>query len=373
MSSIAKIRALLSETSTLYDRFINIAFKSTAHSLITPYEIMTPMSGAKPDITVRLQILPGDITAGFSVLIKNLSILADLSKYNYCKISIGYYSSLSSYSFVGEIKDVSMLTPNPNGIFQITGVIGNESDLSWSNEITIKFNTDTITVKDLVMNTYWLLSGAYKIFANNSTISVNYIPRGNALISSTADLNYFLEDKIPLAWQSQLVTVNKCTEHFDNIYQLLAYVNSQLLYIYYRSPTSAKIGLPPIQVFINSIDGHNVLDIRGMFDSAPLSTILPILSKVNNISVNGDAITVTAPFVPTIHGKCIFYLYTGGGYNSVLNALSGGNIGVLSPVILVQTNTVDIDFSTVGNNSMTIQGIVIKDKIIQGFLPNGVY
>lgn len=331
MSSLSVLRSILSSSSKLFDRFININLISATGK---KYAIITPRSGPKPNIAVQLETLPSNMTTKFTISLMNFTAAINLNLYTTVEVTMGYYSSNDVYSFTGTVLHVFQESPNPNGILTLQGELGNTAVLSSGVLITLQNSPVPLPAPAFIQSVVAKINAAIQTVGKGKT---------HGLLCDVT--------KLPVAWMSAMVDLNGSTEQFGSIYSAISWLNSVLLSLAYDKDKK----LPPLFVYVE--DGKIVFSSTVSKGTGPTLTML---TKVNNVYAAGKEIVITCPFVPSIKSETFFYL-NAQYYTAVLN-VSG--ISGLNPTNLIKANYTEVKFSTNGTNEMRINGIKV-DEILK--------
>lgn len=125
---------------TLFDKYINIHFMKTKESgkiegnalgqgglvdSMTDTVIRTPLTGMKPNITIKGTFLPSYGLASPEIRITNFYPDRDLNDYKYIMVEAGYIGSMST-AFIANMLEFSPFVekPSPDGILAILCAIG---------------------------------------------------------------------------------------------------------------------------------------------------------------------------------------------------------------------------------------------------------
>lgn len=99
-----------------------------------------PTTGIKPDIEVQFAIYPENVgTMQVTLILKNFHIDIDMHEYTHCYIEAGYGSNGNLARMGGEITNLMLERPNPNGSFVIQLVDGSKG--LTESILRAKFNT----------------------------------------------------------------------------------------------------------------------------------------------------------------------------------------------------------------------------------------
>ena len=333
MSKLDTLRGILSSTQSLFDRFINIDFYRKDASVPDKFRIVTPRTGAKPNIAVQLKTMPNNMVTQFTVSIMNFSTTVDLSTFSEIEVLMGYYSSGEAYSFRGEVMSVFQESPNPNGILTFQGVVGNATLFSDNTNIKLADPAGSRSVAEYPI----------PVFLNQviNTINSSISSKSNAthgLLLDTAGL--------PKEWLSMTYSYHGSSTQCSSIYKALSWLNSELLSIAYSKK------LPPIYLYADNAN----IRVSSTMAKKTMPT-LTVLSMVSSVSASGSEVSIICPYIPSIQAETVFYLQSS-YYSSVLNTTG---ITSLSPLNLIKANYTEVKFSTNGTNQMHINGIKLND------------
>lgn len=333
MSKLDKLRDILSSTQSLFDRFINIDFYRQGATAPDKFRIVTPRTGAKPNIAVQLKTIPNNMVTQFTVSIMNFSTTVDLSTFSEIEVLMGYYSSGEAYSFRGEVMSVFQESPNPNGILTFQGVVGSATLFSDNANITIADPAGSKSVMEYPVPVFL----KQVIDSINSSISSKSNVTHGLLLDITG---------LPKEWLGVTYSYHGSYTQCSSIYKGLSWLNSELLSIAYSKE------LPPIYLYV---DKGNVKVSSAMAENT--MPTLTVLSMVSSVSASGSEVSIVCPYIPSIQAETVFYLQAS-YYNSVLNTKG---ITSLSPLNLIKANYTEVKFSTNGTNQMLINGIKLNE------------
>lgn len=323
----------------LYDRIINITLYHATDSNKT-IRIKCPSSGMKPDITLSITEIPGNVCFQAVVQIRNL-ILGDVRNYKTMSIEAGYYGAQGSQTnkiiFNMDIFSGYNESPNPDGITTFNGlVVGQITGFLIDRPVHIQITEDS-TYKELVEK---VVAGA----SLGNMTPVNYM---------------FLDMKYELSRKSNGEVI---PEYVDcgNGYAAIMWLQNKLFNL-----GKQLLGYPIFLIvwdklaYVIPLD-YNAAD-KDMFGKFPITN----LDAITKASFAGPALSVIAPWVPQVLPGSLIRMkpnyYTG---ERLPNIIPVEDITNLQNLYYVIKN--DIKFSTVGNtNQMQISAIPVQ-YIIEG-------
>lgn len=286
-----------------FNKIIDLYFYQNSDDSIPAYIIQCPHIGRKPKIQITGAMLPSCFMSGFEIKISNLYL--DLTSKGYSKVKVvaGYTSQ--TVTFEGDIWYMYKESPGPESITSILCQVGKVDSYLSTN------------ISGIVKKGVPLFQ-----FLTNLCSEVK--------LASAAQVSSDVSSKpFPIDWYytgTVLEVLNKLTTELFN--DLIISPGADTIYAY-KKGSADVLGIIPINI---------------------LSTPPQLIGDGAGSSVA----TLTAPWNPTIKPgdivSCPARFYkTGSGV--------GFNISDGSNNLILQVNTLNFQFSTVGNmNSMVIQG-----------------
>lgn len=334
MSALSKLKKLLTGSAGLYDRYVNIKLSSSKTK--RSVSIATPKSGRKPNIAVQMRTNPSDMVSQFTISIMNCSLGINLSQFDTITVVMGYYSSLESFAFTGEILQIFQESPNPNGVITMQGNVGFTTAYSSAATLSVTFPPAALPAVVIIQNVVSQINAA-----------LSKINKSAVLVLDVTSM--------PIQWQSVVINLAGSTEQFTNVYEAVSWLNSLFIsYVYSKDNT---VSAPPIHLTIN---GKRLVVSSTV--AGPSVPVLPLLSTVSSISVSGIHVSITCPFVPTIKANTCFYL-AAQNFSAMLNVNGISELGFMS---LIKANYTEVKFATVGTNQMLIDGIKLDPGKVIG-------
>lgn len=334
MSVLSTLKKLLTGNLGLYDRYVNIKLESSRTKRTV--SIACPRSGRKPNIAVQMRTNPSDMTTQFSISIMNCSLGVNLSQFDTITVVMGYYSSLESFSFTGEILQIFQESPNPNGVLTMQGNVGFTTAYSSASTLSVTFPPVAMPAVTIIQSVVSQINTALAKLNKNAVLTLD--------ITS-----------MPVQWQSVTIDLTGSTEQFNNVYEAVSWLNSLFISYVYSKDNIASA--PPVFLYI---EGRRLIVSSTV--AGPTVPVLPVLSTVSSISVSGVHVSITCPFVPTIKANTCFYLIAQ-NFTSMLNVGGISDLGFMS---LIKANYTEVKFATIGTNQMLIDGIKIEPGKILG-------
>lgn len=352
-------RILSGSNNRLYDRYINFRLSREEPFFIgahiatlsaDDFEIRTPKTGIKPDITVSGTIILGNIVQQINLTAVNMSATIDTMAYNYLTVEAGYMDSGISTTFSGQITNCYMAKPNPNGELVVGATTAKVSALYAQGEFSVSFTEDVVDTRKLI------------------TTCLTAVVAAKPSLASAIDVPY-LAASIPLPWATQLFTVGKSTRYFNNAFACITWLNS--LFMSYVRSTGYGRGAGGIIPLVNSRSELSPLRLsfntKGQLGySASFSATTPDGTKTlscigSAVLTSTDSATVTAPFNPDINPGDVVFIDTT-YFKTRLNIQSiRQDYAQMGNLWYVLDNT--FTFSTRTANTMTLRLVNLNTKI----------
>lgn len=321
--------------SQLFDRIIKLTFIHK-DSNQKGYELKTPKSGLKPQISISWNRVPGNFCYNCQVRITNLFLAWNIYDVEGIKIVAGYSSSLGERTMSLDCKvfDAYRQTPAPDSI--------------------CVFDCLTATADSSIFNTraydFLFYAKEYSVDAVLSETQKELEKHGNKFIFNTDCLSQGLKNEY---WDKNLTY----ERHFLTGYALLDYLQNHLSEIAQaRDKHSVYMTVFGTHVlFLETDESGNPAN-----EPASLSTKLniPVLDHTTEVTWTSGTLSGTGPWNPDIYPGCTFYcnpLYYTGGIslpNQVARTLAHKDSNDLYYCL-----TQSVHFSTDGENKMTIKAV----------------
>lgn len=315
--------------SQLRDRFVNIKLSKTGGYLIDSYDdiiINTPIVGMKPDITVSGTLQLGENITTITVTLVNIDGDIDFNQYNYITVSMGYMSSGFSRAFYGEIINIYMAKPNPNGELVITMANADLISMNKTNRIKLQFNNDYVTYKSMLTQ--------FQILNPGHSITIG---------------------SIPAEWETVTMFVGKAVYTFENMMEVVHWMNNMFM--------SVK-DVKPILLHIAPVnDGKSTrLFLSGMYAKNEFTPVLKTLSCISSAFMAGtEYATVTAPWNPEISPGEFINIDTK-YFKTRVNVAKFAASALEAQSNIWQVTNVQFTFSTRTTNTMTVQLTNVNNK-----------
>lgn len=304
--------------------------------------------GMKPDISLKVNMIPGQNCYGCTVTIRNLAYLVDVRELAYMKITAGYrmgdtLSNDKTITINSPIFSAYQESPNPDGTTVLQGLVaGSIGTLFTPHMINLKIYEE-LTVREF-LEACTLGAAGYRDKAEYATASKN---DGTGALIVNINLPEGLANiKVPAPVLST----------FGNGYALLQEAYN-LVKGLVANPSNEKIkgGTLIMQIFNNSVY-FGLLEEGGTFTSA--EKITPI-THITTASFTGPVLNLTAPWNPEIIPGGIVKVsanyFTGQNVPNTLDIMSAAqDNSFVSPADrasgkgLYRVITVDIAFDTCG-------------------------
>ena len=305
LAQMAKI--LSASNEELFDRFIDVRLtqKHPDEGDFNPavdFQIRTPKTGLKPNITVSGQISLARTVNTVSLTISNISEQVDTMAYNWAEVKAGYLNSGIFTTFVGQITNCYMAKPNPNGELVVNVTCANISGLYVHGDFEVAFAEDVVSTRQLIETCVTNMQAAYPDLEVGGSIPG------------------FVTSNLSVEWQKQKFTVGKATRHFRSPLACIAWLNSLFASFTYNSGfTSDSAGAGGFSGIVVSKEGKDLPPLRlGFSPTGKLQcvsafaqgtpTAVKALHAIGSaFKKSTDSATVTAPFNPEIFpGDLIF-------------------------------------------------------------------
>ena len=307
--------------------------------------IVTPKTGLKPDISVTLNVIPSNNISSMTVIIRNMILDFDISKAYYMSVKMGYETcGVAVYESV--VFRSYQATPNPDGEFVFEGVVTGDST-GYQNDISV-IEEDPFT---LIFND----CGTESVYS-----FIHYILNGHVYgaksIKEKKLPKFQFEVKVDdIDLKSRLmqykINVNKNTKGFATPLSRAVYAK-QILTNYAESVGENLAVL---------IEG-NKFYIKTLETSSTVPDTAIDIIGYNSASFNGAYLSLTMPYYPAINAGSL--LRCDASFASQIGLPNETGNTVLkknSSWSLYRVNKFSISFSTVRENSMSIDAFPIKE------------
>jgi hypothetical protein len=359
----------------LFDRFINVILMTKNHAVANSdeynylsypddFQIITPRTGCKPDISLSFEFIPEQKVSSVTVTLKNVYLNLDINKYRYIHITAGYYSKDKyKQSFQGQIFNSYCEKPNPDGQVVFQCVLTDIVTLTKLDIYTVQFTEDEVTFGKFI-STVLNSTGLNSIYRPTSSYGINN--NSSNIVVSSSDI----ETSLPSLWRTATIFVSKKTYTFSSKLLVVNWLNS-VIYRYMQK----SVTLPPISFYLFN-DNLWLFSVNSLTDDAMTSTgatntvlttslnRVPLLNKVSNVYAQGYHVTIYAPWHPLILPMGLFavplsFMRQFINFN-LLTELDALNICNLSG--LLRAYSIQVNFSTTTTNQMLIDAIDLNGQ-----------
>lgn len=358
----------------LFDRYINVKLtrdkpasvnklaggavpRTRTEILKDGFQIITPKTGCKPNITVAGRIIPSEAVCNITLTIFNILDNVDTMAYNWCEIEAGYLNSGIHMNFTGRITNCYMAKPNPNGELVVGVTTANVTELYGSGDFAVEFPKNVMTTAELVKTCINAMTGARDELVDTKTAA----SRTAAVVAS-----------IPKYWQTKIFTVGKATRYFRSALECIAWLNSLFASYVYNTGYAQSFGMAPMGD-AEKLSRANLCPLMLGFDLQGNLCITNTFSEANPTSVKalkaiGSAVltstssaTITAPFNPDIKPGDVIAVnskYFKTRLNTEIAREKYDSLGSLWNVV-----SMEFTFSTHTSNTMTLKLNNLNNKL----------
>lgn len=309
--SLAAVAKIFSGTNNwLYDRYINFRltrdepdiFGKIVISLADDdFEIRTPETGIKPDITITGDTILENAVQQITLTVQNMSANIDTMAYNFLTVEAGYLASGVKTQFMGQITNCYMAKPNPNGELVVSATLATVTGLYAQGDIAVAFTEDKLRTAELVATCLTAIIAAHPEMAKSLDI-------------------LWLNAKIPPKWATQEFDVGKATRYFKSAFECISWLNS-LFASYVRDTGYGKgaggLGsvpeltpqqkqeLGPLRL---AFDLQGKIKYVGDFSAVNPDGLKTLSCIGSAVLTSTDSATITAPFNPGIAPGDVVYI-----------------------------------------------------------------
>lgn len=345
---------------TLFDRCIDVEWEKpvtyredarTGRVIERPvsfFKLITRQSGIKPDIDVKMKLLPGgEIVLGLTVTVKNMVMPADVNirEMSRMTVQMGYFNSNIRQTFQSTIFRSYKSSPDPDGESVFEGVIvGNVIDRLWSIPVQLDLFKQACTPSEVV-NAF---ASAYSNTAAQTgrALTVRVLKGFAKDLDSTAYRWYNLEP-VSATQNSEVRkhTVWTAGNALAGFTWLLHWLQRT------ADPYGLHIygALEGDTFFISCQECENPIEVKTLKD-------IPIIDMVYNLSFDGVLLNISAPWIPLLHTGDIIYVKPSFFSQTVMP----NTVAFVDESCLYRILTMEIHFSTVGANEMSIVALPYK-------------
>lgn len=366
LADMAKI--LSASNEELFDRFVDVRLTRNHPSVgafdpRVDFQIRTPVSGLKPNITVSGTLTVSRNVNGISVTIGNITEQIDTMAYNWCEVRVGYLNSGIFTTFVGQITNCYMAKPNPNGELVINMTCADISDFYNHGDFSVGFLKDNVSTQELIQTCVQSIQSVYPDIVLDEPVTI-------------------FPSNLSLEWKTQKFYVGKATRHFRSPLACLAWLNSLFAsFTYYSGYSSINSATKEGEIkgsggfsgVIGSKTAKGLAPLRIGFDMAGklkcYSTYSESASTVNTVKAlhaigsalkkSTDSATVTAPFNPEIFPGDL--IYVDARYFKTRINIPDARDRYKASGDLWFVVTMSFTFSTITTNTMTLE--LVNEKL----------
>lgn len=287
-------------------------------------EIACTDSGMKPDLSLSINLLPGQNCYGATLKIKNFNMdPIDIRTWQKMVITAGYRTG-KKVIYNCPIYSSYLESPNPDGIIVFEGLtVGVAEDVLTDRYITVDFRQEEMTLAALIRD----------------------VAQG---IAENINVNIALDDEYAQA----LVSITKQKVYAQNGMAILNWLQtfvSEFLFSYTEGETTAFVQLVDNRLDVMAVNGKNKTPLL-------LENVVN-LDMVSGASFAGTALTVTAPWNPALRPGDLFFMppqfINGAKLPNSINVSDYRNDKNLYRAI-----TISIEFATVeSTNKMSILAV----------------
>lgn len=290
--------------------------------------IETTNSGLKPDMSLTISLLPGQNCYNAVLKVRNLNLAdTDIRTWTRMTITAGYRNGPKvSYScpiFASYIEE-----PNPDGITVFEGItVGTADNILNNRYMEIIFHQEEIRLIDLVND---VAKGVSPNIAVECSIDDDIM---NTTIHMSKQTVYAQNGAAVLSWLQTTVS------------QFIQNISTQGG----GTPVSAFVELVDNTLYVIALNGPNKIPVR--------KESIISLDMVSGATFNGTALTVIAPWNPSLQPGGLFYMppefINGSKLPNILSAADYRNNDNLYRAL-----TISVSFATVENtNKMEILAV----------------
>lgn len=276
------------ESFPLFDRVIDVQFLNKAG--LSSSVILTPTHGCKPGIQFQTEMLPGGVATQFKLAIANFTADVDIGEYSHMLVKIGYRTSPIYREFTAAIFSSFIESPNPNGKTIFTGLVGDWfiDGLKETNR-TLVFKEPRVTVEELIRKICSALNLPVSIDLPDWVLK-DYLNVGQEgqkearywTESGYACLNWLI-DRMSTYGEIIIDTLIRqgMKQQEAERYRILCVMQDNLLIVSMKG-------------FTKALDKNEVKYVS--------------LDKVTNVSFQGAALNVVAPWNPLVMPGSLFHM-----------------------------------------------------------------
>lgn len=284
-------------------------------------------SGLKPDMSLSINLLPGQNCYGAVLKIRNFNLDAvTIRHYNKMVIKAGYRTGYTTI-YTCPIFSSYIESPNPDGVTVFEGItIGTAGDATTDQFIEIVFRQEKMKLIDMIRDVAQGISSSITVV----TVLPDYIMNEEITIS-----------KQVVYAQNGLAILNWLQNTVSQFVSTISAISG--------TPMSVFLQLDGDELQILVLNGPNqrMKDLKGVIS----------LDMVEGATFNGTALTVVAPWNPELHPGNLFFMPP--------NFLNGSKLPNALPVAdyrneanLYRALTMSVNFASVESvNQMTVLAV----------------
>lgn len=236
-------------------------------------------SGLKPDMSLSINLLPGQNCYGAVLKVRNLNLAnKDIRAWTRMVITAGYRTGAKA-SYTCPIFASYIEEPNPDGITTFEGITVGTAESVLNDQYTeIVFLQEKMTLLELTEG----------------------VAQG---ISATVKVHCYIDDRI----MNETINMKKQTVYAQNGAAILSWLQTTISK--FIETISVNLGLPRMSAFLQLVgDELQIIALNGPNKKlGPVQNIVN-LDMVSGATFNGTALTVIAPWNPALQPGGLFYM-----------------------------------------------------------------
>ena len=261
-----------------------VNIKTDTQTTITEEEAETltiacTKSGLKPDMSLSINLLPGQNCYGAVLKVRNLNLVnKDIRVWTRMVITAGYRTGAKA-SYTCPIFASYIEEPNPDGITTFEGITVGTAESVLNDQYTeIVFLQEEMTLLELTEG----------------------VAKG---ISDTVKVHCYIDDDI----MNETIHMKKQTVYAQNGAAILNWLQTTISK--FIETISEKLGMPRMSAFLQLVgDELQIIAINGPNKQLGLIENIVNLDMVSGATFNGTALTVIAPWNPALQPGGLFYM-----------------------------------------------------------------
>lgn len=323
---------------TLFDKIIKVALVHEGTGAKDPvYSIILDATkgGIKPKIHFSYNAVPGQVVYKVVLRVTNLMLPADvyMDELSTMYITAGYKDG-ESITIVSPIFLSYVESPGPDSVTVFEGVasgsISTISPVYQTTRIKIELKGDKFIVKDFIE------SVISQIGETKDSIQASIISEDDPFFTSE-------------------ISIKKIDKTFNSVNEVLIWVHQILT-------AHGNTFDPPVPVYTILNNGvFKCTTPRSTKSTIKIKEVIPVIDYVESVSFMAQVLHLSAPWIPSLIPGGHFrmspnFFKVQGLANSFRDLLNEGNENTY------QVINMSIDFSTEGENNMTIMAVQISDS-----------